>query len=322
MITAMPIGTPHTGPGIERPFSAPEMIEIGSLAEALEQLVLRHPEVEALRPGAKRAARAARYPFEGEAGFVGVVSGHHQPVIALRHFRNSASELLEDWQSVDELAKRGPTKFYRPDPADLERFYRCLNLRAHVFFDLLKEQEVASVGHARDGHLVPLAPTLWSREELFVERGTGDIYDARYPKPVRKWMGIMLCAPQTAIGSAAFHVKPIEPDQLRSRAHTHDRDGDAGKVGKPGKAVQRVVTTAKSQRECTEWLKDIMRLSPDVRTRSNEELWADAQQRWAETLAKRAFLDARRSAIKATEAFAWSAAGAPRKSQRGNRRGK
>jgi hypothetical protein len=178
------------------------------------------------------------------------------------------------------------------------------------------------------GEAKQVLKSIWHHQDFYLDAERGDLFEETdvAPDPQHaslrcRWRALLLCRPVDVYHSE-FHVKPTEPDQLRSSTHNHDLVGHSGGDSKSSNALQRARTTAKSQRECTEWLEAIMRASPDVRARSNLDLWAEAQQRWLGTLTHRAFFSARQKAMDNTRAFAWGAAGAPKKSQPRNHRGK
>ena len=72
------------------------------------------------------------------------------------------------------------------------------------------------------------------------------------------------------------------------------------------------VPTAAAESACREWLQGIMRPSPNVRTRSSDDLLKEAQKKYPR-LSKRGYDRARIAAAEAACAPAWVTGGAPKK---------
>ena len=159
--------------------------------------------------------------------------------------------------------------------------------------------------------------SIWSHEEFSFDSSTGDILQdnpestGRYDRLIRRWIGVVLKKPDpsTQRFSQMFHGKPIAHDGLLPVALEQQTPPP------PSKAIARLQTKVTSLKACEAWLKEIMAGSPNQRISSKKDLWAEAQQKWPDTLSHRQFLAAREAAIRATRAVAWEAGGAPKKPQ-------
>jgi hypothetical protein len=305
----------------EFPFSIDQVVSSGSLADALADLVLRADEIEPMRLRAMTAATSAGKPFESDAGLVGLVYGHDEPVIPLRYFARA------EW---DRGLLPGPPgtpgdvdAWLDPEEEipEVSSFYEAVNKRASTLFAMLQRKQVGSWGHSIDGHIVPIAPTIWSHPDFYVHPPTGDIYDGTSNPMTKRWTGVVLAHagaapfPVPYRGTAkdtepTFHVKPTVFAGLPSTSFEPQPD-------KTSKGIRRVTTTTAARKACLDWLVKIMRESP-VRNRTNNDLWDEAKARWPKTLSERSFHSARADAIRISGSLAWGAAGAP---QRSNHRG-
>jgi hypothetical protein len=187
------------------------------------------------------------------------------------------------------------------------RFSRLINY--------LASGELIAEGTTKDGKTVAVPRSLWVRRQTHIDVMNGDLIEYRenarerwewYSEPIYK--GIIVRKAEEM-----FLVKPTVSDGVPP-ATIHRSDTP------PSKATTRVHATVRSQRECRNWLAEIMRSSPKERKESNEALWSQAQQQWPNSLSRRAFDKAKSEAIESTGASAWGASGRPRKSPRANRR--
>lgn len=318
--TGVLVGEPSlivTGKSISKPLSAmftpDDVVAVGSLYEALEHFVFSHPEIQRLRPDAITSAKAERCLFEETAGLVGPVIGLDEPVIPMRHVSHQSRRNKEKEEFEARTSNLGPNEFDRPWPPALEAYYGAINRRAGLLFQFLQERQLVGWGDASDGHLVPLAHTIWSHEDFYVHRYNGDVYESGPRILKKKWTGVTLALPVLSpVG--LFHVKPTASDPVLPVATEHARST------KPDLANDRVRSTIAARKACATWLEQIMRQNPDCRTETRQSLWEKAQKRWPASLSERSFLAARAEAIHNTGATAWGAAGASKKSMRDNRR--
>jgi hypothetical protein len=299
------------------PFTVADVLQEGSLSRALTRLVFKHPEVISLRRAANDATSAAQSPpLEEDAGLVGLVTGHDEPLLPLRYFpRDDYDPETSDVLSATPEAQGIGDEFFGPAPPAVEAFYDAINLRARTLIEMLQDQKLAARGHTADGHLVPIAHTIWRHEDYYVHPPTGDVYEAAPRSMKKRWTGVVLEASGRPREAELFHVKPTTPDVLLPATPEPQQ-----LASQPSKSIARVETSSASRKACVAWLTGIMRASPDVRTLSRAELWEKAQEKWPLTLSLRSFLVAREEAIRQTGANVWAAGGAPRKSQRANRR--
>ena len=123
----------------------------------------------------------------------------------------------------------------------------------------------------------------WARAGVLIDVESGDFLETVHPKVVPRWTGIAL--------------------EIRS-----------SKTEQAAKNPRKVVTKITAQRACKAWLIDQMRANPNARQGSKDDWWDEAQSKWPHSISRRAFDAVWAEAVRETGAFAWSAAGAPRKS--------
>jgi hypothetical protein len=294
------------------PFTVADVIEIGSLTEALARLVFNHPDVRRLCENAMLAAKRERTSVEGDAGLIGRVYGHEQPLMPLRYFQGRFDRFLAPpLHPPSQEEDASVSEFYEPKRRpEIDAYYDAVNLRANTLIEMLQDEVVLALGHTGDGHLVTIAHSIWSHEDYYVHPPTGDVYEAGFGDMAKRWTGVILRSPSAArAASALFHVKPRTFDEVpRSTIEAPNS------FVKPSKAIARVETSSASYKACVGWLVEIMRASPTVRSQSSAMLWKEAREKWGRTLSQRSFLDARTEAVRTTGAAVWAAAGAPKKS--------
>jgi hypothetical protein len=295
------------------PFTIADVLAVGSLSEALTRLVFSHPGVRALCAKAIAVADQQRVSFEENAGLVVLVSGHDEPLLPLRYFPKDTDEFIAPLPDPEEDPAVAEY-FDQSHPPEIEAYYEAVKLRASTLIEMLQGREVLALGHTADGHLMPIAHSIWSHEYYYIHPPTGDIYEAAETM-TKKWTGAILVSPSAVSSAGLLHVKPPTFDVLPSVTTELQRAPNQA-----SKAMVRMETSSASYKACVAWLREIMLASPKVRTESRDELLKEAKRKWPGTLSSRAFLDARNEAIRATGAIAWAAAGAPKKSQRLNRR--
>jgi hypothetical protein len=216
-----------------------------------------------------------------------------------------------------------------PDPLEVVIAAEALKHRYRALISILRRGELEGLGlPTTAGHSDVILRSIWSHEEFHLGTSTGDVLQdnpestGRHDRLTRRWIGVVLQRSNFAdlrkrpLGTM-FHGKPPTHDELLS---TTTSVSQAAPIKWP-KGVARGETKATSRKACQAWLEGIMAESPDQRTLSNKELWAQAQKRWSGTLSERQFMAARSAAIHSTKAFAWGAGGAPKKPQHPNHRG-
>ena len=291
------------------------------ISKAFKRFILGDPEVQALAPAA--VAAGSRFERLFNHGRCHAFHAGYWPV-------------ANDTLLTDGIAHPNPEKnlwgipAHNPDPIEAIIAVDALRDRYAALIGMLQTGELEARGlPANPGDAQEVLKSIWLHQGFYLDAQGGDLFEETdvAPDPQHRylrcrWKALLLCRPSGADHGLTFHVKPTGPDQLRSEAIAHDPQRPDVGVAKAGKAVQRLETTAKSQRECTEWLEQMMRASPDVRTRTNAELWAEAQRKWPRTLAHRAFLSTRQKALENTGAAAWGIPGPLPRSLHGNHRGK
>jgi hypothetical protein len=212
-------------------------------------------------------------------------------------------------------AWRSPIGFLNFKPqsrlADLVLGRRFMRLIGHLASGAIQVEGVPRSGSGT----VEVPRSLWVRELTHIDLVNGDILDYQpngegdgFSTPV--FMGLMLRRPRGA--ESVSHVKPTSHHQLPpDTTYKHARGR---------KSLDKAEGSQAAERACVEWLAAIMSGSPTERTRSGNDLWREARQKWPRILSERAFDRAKAAAISNTGATAWGAAGAPKKSPQQNRR--
>ncbi len=154
-----------------------------------------------------------------------------------------------------------------------------------------------------------ILPGIWSHKAYFIDDRTGDVLEDAFDKVDEKtkhfgdhreyyeirWRAVML-TPSKYPGRRAQYepgTRPVSQQPTRKRI--------------PTKAV--TVT------RCAAWLESEMRESPSYRPKRKQEFLDEAQSKWPD-LSERRFDRLWESAIENTGAYAWSDAGAPKRSGR------
>jgi hypothetical protein len=289
-----------------------------TLAEAFQQFVLDDPEVAAL------GREAVRLSPEFEAVIIRgrcQVHGFEEWPLA---FERTAMVSTVHPDAAKRSIYDGPGK---PDPLEVVNAAEALKHRYRALISILRRGAVEGLGlPATTGYSDVILRSVWSRKEFYLDASAGDVVQdnpastASYDRLIRRWIGVMLQRPNAVhfhvrdLG-AMFHGKPPTHDELLPDTPTPQ----AAPIQK-AKAVARVETKVFSRKACEAWLVDMMANSKDKRIHSRSELWAQAQEKWPNTLSERQFQAARAEAIRVTGAFAWGASGAPKQSRHPNRR--
>jgi len=292
------------------PYTTADVLRIGSLSESLTQLVFEHPQIRELCVVAKEVAKRERVVFEEDAGLVGMVYGHGEPLLPLRYFSPDEcdfSSLPLEPPTPEEAAI--DETFFGGGPPEIDAYYNAVNLHALTLIRKLQNREVTGLGHTAQGDLVPIAHSIWSHEDFYVHPPTGDVFEAGYGDMAKKWTGVILVGPNGSLSGNPVHVKGMASHDVPPTTTGHENPSP-----KPRKALARVETSTASYRQCLNWICQIMRASPKERTETRKGLWKKAREKWPNTLSERSFISAWSEAIRTTGAITWSAAGAPKKS--------
>jgi hypothetical protein len=228
---------------------------------------------------------------EALADHRGVFSEGHYPALTV-------SYLWPTCFKVSELASAFASTIWfldEPIPKPLEAHVRA----AEVFTDrwgaictLLQGGALVGKGcFNASGCEEVIVPAQWSRPSGLVDVRNGDLLEGPRHQALVRWTGIVLSA------------RPMNPKRV-----------DAV----PTRATQRAVTTIAARNACKEWLAGHMRSSPLEKIASKNVWWQKAQEKWPGSLSRDAFDIVWSEAARATEAFAWIAAGALKKSSRRN----
>ena len=269
-----------------------QLFQAGTLADALSGLVFKYPAVARLRKRAIAFSKTSRQPFLDDAGLIGPGYGHEEPLIPLRYFRIEREHVGPLAEAAGDVAHSEADEFYADRRApEVQDYYVAVNARAAALFELLQSGTVASLGHASDGHLIPIARSVWSHTDFYVHPYTGDMYEAGYGEMNKRWTGIIFRSP--ALESAVPAKIEIAP-----------------KESPCSKGVRSKTT---SYRACLSWLTQEMRKSPQQRVGTKPRWWQQATEKWPGTLSNRKFLQAWDKAVADSGAAAWTHAGAPKK---------
>lgn len=204
-----------------------------------------------------------------------------------------------------------------PDPLEVVIAAEALIHRYCTLVSMLSRGDVEGWGvSATDGHLVLIPRSIWSHEDFYFMASKGDVLQenaqstGRHDRLTQRWLAVVLQKPEpsTRRFREMFHGKPMANDELRSLTM------ELPQISNPvSKAIARVETKVTSLKACEAWLIEIIGKSPNERLFGRDDLWAQAQKKWPDTLSRRQFLAAREAAIRQTGAVAWAASGAPKK---------
>jgi hypothetical protein len=190
---------------------------------------------------------------------------------------------------------------------------------------LLQKGEMAARGvPARPGFSEQIMRSVWSHEAFHLRVSTGDVLQDneqsvdKFDRTLKSWIGVVLCKPANAAAEADWESRNVSPATPLFHVNNTGSDASRSNTILPVELTKitkgRIDTVTTSYRECVTWLEQFMRESPNARTATIAELWHQAKLQWPGTLSRRGFEDARNEAIKATGAYAWTAAGRSRKS--------
>jgi hypothetical protein len=228
------------------PFTVTEVLQIGSLSAALAQLVFRHPRIRNLRANALALAEKQHIPFEEDAGLVGIVYGHDEPLLPLRYFSTEEVDLsslpIEPLTPEEEAIS---AKYFDPLP-EIEAYCDAVNLHAGTLFRMLQAREVVALAHTVRGDLVQLAQSIWDHADFYIHPPTGDIYEACPGRMIKRWTGVIFSAPATLLSSDQFHVKHIPSAGLRLAATEEQSDSSRRKNRRGRKSEIVLAAIAKS----------------------------------------------------------------------------
>jgi hypothetical protein len=201
---------------------------------------------------------------------------------------------------IEQLAGDDVTVGIPPTGGSAARILRSLWQRPGMYLDLEK-------GDLYDSK--PRERSFWERNAEQSSEGTIASYQRRSelhirsPEPLLK--SILIAPPLRS--DVGLHVKPQVPDPVPSTTV----QAGAGRQ----KAETRVITTVAAKSACRRWLVEEMKKSPAIRVRRKDDWWNDAKAKWPKLLARSAFDGCWAEAVQETKAWAWSWAGAPKKSK-------
>jgi hypothetical protein len=201
------------------PFTVVELLEMGSLSEALDHLVFRHPQVWQLRANALALSEKQGISFQEDAALVDFIAGHDEPLLPLRYFSTEEFDLsmmpLEPSTPEEEAISE---KLFGTRPQEIEAYYGAVNLRALTLFRMLQAREVLAFAHTIQGDFVRIAHSIWGHEDFYVHPPTGDIYEAGPSRMIKRWTGVIFSPPTSLSSSDQFHGKHIPSAGVRPAA--------------------------------------------------------------------------------------------------------
>jgi len=258
--------------------SAPTALSRLSLREAFFEFVLGDPEVSKLGADVVRSV------------------GHRD---VFENGRAPGPTICYDWrlsakteEIAHEFVRCGVVIIGSPPPSippELELVSAALHDRIEALQSILRSGDVVAKGtFVQTGAEQNISQAQWSRDAIYIDVKNSDVKEGIDGKIVTVWSGIGLL--RRDLASQA----PIESSETPSVTH--------------------VKSSNKSKVDCTRWLIEEMRKSPDSKPKPKADYWRDAQARFGPSLSYGAFKIAWADAVAEAQAFAWSASGAPRKS--------
>lgn len=171
-----------------RPYSVSDVIGAGSFPAVFANLIFKNPQVTALKLKAEAAAKAEGIVFDRYAGLMGVVIGHNDPMVLVRHFHPhpwSEPDPIPPTESLDEASE-----FYDPWPLELAAYYEELNRRAQTLFEFLQSGSLIAHGHTENGQAVDIARSVWLHGNFYIHAYQGDIFEGGFEFLERRWVGV------------------------------------------------------------------------------------------------------------------------------------
>lgn len=197
--------TSRTGKAVDdRPFTSGEIVAAESFGPALNELVLHHPRIQTLRQAARLASQRSGHPLYEEGGLLTRCYGHDEKLLPVKFasrdkYENALTE--EDLDDIDEI--------FRPSiPREFSELYHALNSHLFWLFEALRRQELYVVAHTVDGSRVTINHTIWSHDEYYILPRTSDIFEARGPRMIRRWVGAAFAASEESNRARTGTVAP------------------------------------------------------------------------------------------------------------------
>lgn len=172
---------------------------------------------------------------------------------------------------------------------------------------LTKGELVARGTFSATGEVQYVEPLQWERPRMWIEIRGSDLVEEQGDKKVALWTGLTLFdSKQIAVGMAAhtsaYHTKPAAYGEIRPTTARATRKSTANALGRKT-----------ARKECTSWLEELMRASPNEKKEIKSALFKKTQEKWP-GISERIFNSAWADAVDNTDAMAWTAPGAPKKS--------
>jgi len=256
-----------------------------SLADAFHRYVLDDPEVVALGKRVVKTAKRHADVFR-DGMFPGPLNDSHWPLDATAE--SIEYSFVPQSPSVDH---------WLPTPsAMISAVSAVLADRIQGLRNVLASGSICAFGASQTGIEGPIGRLQWLRSGISIDVRNGDLCDGQDHRAVPKWTGVSLRLPDAALpANQPQNGAPSKIAEIRSKARAQTQ------------------TKEKCRVECVAWLEGMMS-NPEIVPRSKHDVWAEAQLKWPNKLAYRAFLKARGDAIANKQAWAWKAPGPKPKS--------
>lgn len=250
------------------PLSALDDLKGLPIAEAFRKHVLEHQEVAELgRKIAKTRPSSSAVFLEGQ--YPGPFVNFHWPL-------HATSESIAHAFVSQPIVFLGDAL---PVPSQPEAAVsRRLAERLASFVGLLARGDLIAVGTAvATGLETPIGRGQWARQDLLLDVKNSAICEIKDNSPTAAWTGVWLMPSTLPPANIATPV-------LQSR------------LEEPSKARKQIQTKQTSRRQCEAWLGALMS-DPQVKPRTNEQLWAEAKSKWPGSLSEREFARCRAAAL-------------------------
>lgn len=168
---------------------------------------------------------------------------------------------------------------------------RYLKLMDHLSTGRL----VAEGTSAADGKSVTIPRSIWKQDDIYVDLERGNLLEIDPKMEDRSNHSLKLFLTELILRKA----EAVSPSTATYQ--------------KGPKSIQNVQTKMSSRTACRKWLVGIMNSSRTNKLGVREDYWLQASSKWPNSLSKRAFLAVWTEAAVETEAYVWSAGGAPKK---------
>ncbi len=258
-----------------------------TLAQAFRAVVLEDGEVLELGR-CLMEARPSRSTIFVEGQFPGPMVDFHWPL-------HASAETIA-WGFVNRLIFNLSEPL--PEPSELEsQAAKILANRMQELVNVLSSGEIVGIGtFSMTGIEAPIGGGQWRRQDLAIDVKNSGLCECREHRQVALWTGVHLQLAESAKQPGFLQPLPQVPKSARTQIQTKNN----------------------CRIECVAWLLSMMS-NPAVVPLTNDELWAEARQKWPDKLSEREFHKCRADALaklSEEQRYLWSRPGPKRKSPR------